>query len=145
MYTGACVQYLLCPKRKRARHAAKHDRARLDVPLWLPRVSEATAQKVQQGLDTVKGICYIMYGRSTQGDAMKNTWTKTRKRENAYHVGRMDSWTWYVLKVYSDPRKPYARAFCCVTSPIVGERGDVYANEVPGLIHAWEDAHADQA
>ena len=83
-----------------------------------------------------------------KGFAMRNTWTKTRKREDAYYVGRTGSWTWYVLKVWSDPRKPYARAFCCVVSPIVGERGelgDVYTAEIPGLIEAWEAAHASQA
>jgi hypothetical protein len=41
---------------------------------------------------------------------MKNMWGKTRKAEAAYHVGTAGAWTWHVLKVWGDPRKPYARA-----------------------------------
>jgi hypothetical protein len=72
--------------------------------------------------------------------AAKNPCGKTVKRENAYEVWqtRDGSWTWYVLKKYQrDDAKPYARWFCDVISPYVGdagELGDVYASEV--MAHA---------
>jgi len=62
--------------------------------------------------------------------------TKTVTRENAYEVWQTPDgqWTWYVLKKWqSDDDKPYARWFCDVVSPIVGEageKGDVYVEEV---------------
>jgi hypothetical protein len=70
---------------------------------------------------------------------MKNLQGKTVKRENAYEVwqSRDGSWTWYVLKKYQNPENeannPRARWFCDVTSPFVGEcgeLGDVYVSEV---------------
>lgn len=67
---------------------------------------------------------------------MKNHCAKTVKRENAYEVwkSRDGSWTWHVLKKYqADDNKQYARWFCDVTSPIVGdagELGDVYVRDI---------------
>lgn len=67
---------------------------------------------------------------------MKNLCAKTVKRENAYEVWQSHdgTWKWYVLKKWqADDDKPYARWFCLVTSPIVGESGelgDVYVYEV---------------
>ena len=79
---------------------------------------------------------------------MKNTWTKTRKAtESPYYTVTQDGWTWNVRKVWSDPRKPYARAFCQVITPMTscgGDLGDTYAADVPGLIHAWELAHQEK-
>jgi len=66
----------------------------------------------------------------------KNLCAKTVKRENAYEVWQSNdgSWTWYVLKKWqADDNKEYARWFCDVVSPIVGERGemgDVYVSEI---------------
>ena len=73
--------------------------------------------------------------------ATKNLQGKTVTRENAYEVWQTldGSWTWYVLKKYQSPEKeaenPYARWFCDVTSPFVGERGelgDVYVRDIVG-------------
>ena len=64
---------------------------------------------------------------------MKNLCGKTVKREQAYEVWQAGDWTWYVLKKYqADDRKPYARWFCDVVTPICphGEMGDVYAADV---------------
>jgi hypothetical protein len=66
----------------------------------------------------------------------KNLRGKTVDRDHAYQVWQtMDgSWTWYVLKEYSaDENKPYGRWFTLVTSPFVGERGelgDTYISDV---------------
>lgn len=66
----------------------------------------------------------------------KNLCAKTVKRENAYEVWQTPdgSWTWYVLKKWqADDDKQYARWFCDVTSPFVGEDGelgDVYVSEI---------------
>ena len=69
----------------------------------------------------------------------KNTQGKTVTRENAYEVWqtRDGSWTWYVLKKYQGPEaeaaNEYARWFCLVTSPFVGESGelgDTYVSDV---------------
>lgn len=63
-------------------------------------------------------------------------------KENAHEVwGTPDgSWKWYVLKKYQTPEKeadnPYGRWFCLVTSPIVGESGemgDVYIRDITGI------------
>jgi len=71
----------------------------------------------------------------------KNLCGKTVTREHAYEVWATadGSWTWYVLKKYKAPEAeandPYARWFCLVTSPIVGESGelgDVYVREITG-------------
>lgn len=60
---------------------------------------------------------------------MKNECAKMRKgRENAYEVWQSNDgqWTWYVLKKWqADDNKPYARWFCDVTSPFVGEQGEL--------------------
>lgn len=67
---------------------------------------------------------------------MKNLCNKTVTRENAYEVwSTIDGqWKWYVLKKWqADDNKPYARWFCDVVSPLVGERGemgDVYVSEI---------------
>jgi len=64
---------------------------------------------------------------------MKNVCGKTVKRDQAYEVWQAGDWTWYVLKKYqADDRKPYARWFCDVVTPMCphGELGDVYAAEV---------------
>lgn len=73
---------------------------------------------------------------------MKNLRGKTVKREQAYEVYRSHDWMWYVLKHYAarerEIRDPFARVFCCVTSPYVGERGelgDVYLAEITGQAH----------
>ena len=74
---------------------------------------------------------------------MKNPWSKHSKP--GYYTVTVDSWTWTVHKVWSDPRKPYARAFCTVATPMTYpgvDMGDVYATEVPGLIAAWQRAVA---
>ena len=71
----------------------------------------------------------------------KNLCGKMVTRENAYEVWQTPdgSWTWYVLKKYQSPEKeaqnPYARWFCDVVSPFVGEAGemgDVYVREIKG-------------
>ncbi len=73
---------------------------------------------------------------------MKNLQGKTVKRENAYEVWQSadGSWTWYVLKKYQNPeaeaKNQYARWFCDVTSPFVGEGGelgDVYVSEIKSV------------
>jgi hypothetical protein len=62
---------------------------------------------------------------------MKNTQGKMVNRENAYEVWQSfdGSWTWYVLKKYQSPeneaKNEYARWFCDVTSPFVGEEGEM--------------------
>lgn len=64
---------------------------------------------------------------------MKNLCGKTVKRANAYEVWQAGDWTWYVLKKWqADDRKPGARWFCDVATPICpnGELGDVYAADV---------------
>jgi len=64
---------------------------------------------------------------------MKNPCLKMRTKENPYEVWEGMGWTWYVLKKWQlDDHKPFARWFCCVTSPFCpqGEYGDVYVNEI---------------
>lgn len=59
-----------------------------------------------------------------------------KSREEAHEVWQTPNglWTWYVLKKWqNDDNKPYARWFCDVTSPIVGEdgeMGDCYVEEI---------------
>mgnify|MGYP000057588370 FL=1 len=68
----------------------------------------------------------------------KNLMNKTRKVANPYEVwtgyGPWQGWTWKILKKYQvDDNKPYARAFCDVTSPVLhggSELGDVYIAEI---------------
>jgi len=85
---------------------------------------------------------------------MKNPYGKTVKREDAYAVygndPRMPGWTWYVLKMYQTPEKAhdnkYARAFCLVTSPIVGERGemgDTYLSDIGGILIRGTDVRGE--
>lgn len=65
---------------------------------------------------------------------MKNTCGKTRPADRPYEVWTDGSWTWKVLKKYqADDNKPFARAFCIVTSPFTGshgDMGDVYISEI---------------
>jgi len=82
---------------------------------------------------------------------MKNKWGKAIKvgkaETDAYYKIEQGGWAHYVLKVYGDPRKPYARAFCKVTSPATGpsgDLGDVYCKEIPGLAAAWVKAHTEE-
>ena len=59
----------------------------------------------------------------------KNLCNKVRKEDDPYEIWVIGGWTWKVLKKYQiDDNKPYARAFCLVTSPHCpeGELGDVY-------------------
>jgi len=57
-------------------------------------------------------------------------------KDNAYEVWENESagFRWYILKKYQiDDNKQYARAFCLVTSPYVGETGelgDVYIADI---------------
>jgi hypothetical protein len=66
----------------------------------------------------------------------KNPCAKMVDREHAYEVwATIDgSWIWYVLKKWqTNDDAPYARWFCDVVSPIVGEAGemgDVYVSEI---------------
>ena len=78
---------------------------------------------------------------------IKNTWRKTKPLGESY-VTLTDHRCGYIYKVrklYTDPRKPFARAFCSVVSDATigehGDLGDVYCNEIPGLIAAWLKAH----
>lgn len=65
---------------------------------------------------------------------MKNECAKTRPVTNPYEVWTNGSWVWKVLKKYqADDDKPFARAFCAVSSPITREQmssghelGDTY-------------------
>lgn len=74
--------------------------------------------------------------------ALKNPWGKMRPKDKPY-VTLADyrcAFTYHVMKCWSDPRKPYARAFCWVVSPDTGpsgDMGDCYAKDIPGLIDAW--------
>lgn len=60
-------------------------------------------------------------------------------KDNAYEVwsSPAGTWKWYVLKKHQSPEKekenPFARWYCLVTSPIVGETGemgDVYVSDI---------------
>lgn len=75
----------------------------------------------------------------------KNKWGKRVPKEKAYYTFTSAGWTYRVLKVYGDPRKDFARAFCLVESPAApyGDLGDAYCREVPGLIAAWVAAHEE--
>jgi len=70
---------------------------------------------------------------------MKNQCGKTRKIDNPYEiwVSPNFNWKWFVLKKYKSPESEagdrYARWFCAVTSPMVGndpEYGDTCRNDV---------------
>jgi len=54
--------------------------------------------------------------------------TATREAPHALYETYDGRWTWSVLKVNAPakgPDAPYATWFCLVTSPIVGERGEM--------------------
>lgn len=55
---------------------------------------------------------------------------KTRPQTRPYEVWVAGDWTWKVLKKYqNDDAKPFATAFCAVTSPLTQgttDMGDVY-------------------
>ena len=54
---------------------------------------------------------------------MKNLCAKTRPVTNPYEVWQAGDWQWAVLKKYqADDDKPFARAFCAVSSPITREQ-----------------------
>jgi hypothetical protein len=78
----------------------------------------------------------LMIYDAEEGDKTrpKNLCAKTVKREDAYEVWQAGDWTWYVLKKWQvDDDKPYARWFCNVVTPMVGEQGetgDVYVSEI---------------
>lgn len=64
---------------------------------------------------------------------MKNPCGKTRPVSKPYETWTNGSWTWKILKKYqADDKKPYARAFCFVTSPYCpeGELGDTYIADI---------------
>lgn len=63
---------------------------------------------------------------------MKNLCNKVRTKDNPYEVWEGKGWTWYVLRKYqANDDKPYAIAFCFVTSPYCpeGEFGDTYIQD----------------
>jgi len=75
----------------------------------------------------------------------KNLCGKMRKPDQPYEVWQNvvpvfdcppGSWTWKVLKKWQiDDRKPFARWFCEVTTPMVpdGELGDVYVTDITSV------------
>ena len=75
---------------------------------------------------------------------MKNPCRKTVKRENSYEIweamGIDGMWRWYVLRKYkgqeAEDKDEYARWFCLVTSPYVGEEGeygDTYVKDIKSI------------
>jgi hypothetical protein len=65
----------------------------------------------------------------------KNLCGKTRPVTNPYEVWVAGGWRWAVLKKWqADDSKPYARAFCHVSSPMCpeGELGDCYIADYKG-------------
>lgn len=72
----------------------------------------------------------------------KNLCAKTRPSDRPYEVWKAGGWTWKVLKKYqADDNKPYARAFCLVTSPNTtasGDMGDVYIAEIKSVARLVE-------
>jgi hypothetical protein len=71
-----------------------------------------------------------------------NTCNKEVKREEAHEVWQTlnGEWTWYVLKKWQSPtneaKNPFARWYCNVVSPMVGERGetgDVYVADIKSV------------
>ena len=60
---------------------------------------------------------------------------KTRPESNPYEVyTNGEGWEWKILKSYQNDRdKPYARAFCAVSSPYTfgtPDLGDVYWSDI---------------
>lgn len=74
---------------------------------------------------------------------MKNQWNKRAAQESPYYTVSDGQFTTRVLRVYSDPRKPFARALCYVTGAQVADMGDNYCNMIPGLVEAWLAAHPE--
>jgi hypothetical protein len=68
-----------------------------------------------------------------------NPYNKEVKREEAHMVWQTPNgqWTWYVLTAWQiDDDKPFARWYCNVVSPMVGERGetgDVYVADIKSV------------
>jgi hypothetical protein len=71
-----------------------------------------------------------------------NPCNKEVKREEAHEVWQTlnGEWTWYVLKKWQSPtneaKNPFARWYCNVVSPMVGERGetgDVYVADIKSV------------
>jgi Protein of unknown function (DUF995) len=79
--------------------------------------------------------------KNLRGKSVKVDFSGKSHRRNAYEVyqTRDGSWQWYVLKHYqteeAEAANPYARVFCDVVSPIVGESGelgDTYLKDIKG-------------
>lgn len=64
----------------------------------------------------------------------KNPAGKARKSDKPYLTIEGFGWTWKVLKFWqADGRKPYARAFCDVSSPMTfggSDMGDTYVSDL---------------
>lgn len=84
-----------------------------------------------------------MASKNLRGKSIKVDFAGKSHRKNAYEVYESafdgGSWKWYVLKHYqsseAEAKNPYARVFCDVVSPIVGEDGelgDVYLRDIKG-------------
>ena len=83
---------------------------------------------------------------TTTTKTRKNSWRKQVKKEDAYYTvtDHRNGFEYFVLNVNSDPRKEFARAMCVVISPYttsLGDMGDTYCKEVPGLVSAWLRVH----
>lgn len=85
---------------------------------------------------------------------MANPYGKSRPAANPYAVYRSNAeglrgFEWHVLKVNQGPEatraKPFASAFCVVTSPMTlpsGDMGDTYVREVGEVLVKGEDVLA---
>jgi hypothetical protein len=78
-----------------------------------------------------------MATKNLRGKSIKVDWSGKSHRQNAYEVYEAPGWKWYVLKHYqteeAETTNPYARVFCDVTSPFVGnsgELGDTYLSDI---------------
>lgn len=78
---------------------------------------------------------------------MKNLCAKTRPVSKPYEVWVAGDWEWHVLKKYqADDKKPFARAFCAVFSPITRaqmsngyELGDCYISDYQNIAEKTVD------
>lgn len=73
---------------------------------------------------------------------VKNPCGKSRPKDKPYEVWAAGGWEWRVLKKYGlDDSKPFARAFCFVSSPACpdGEYGDVYIESYRGAVLVKKD------
>jgi hypothetical protein len=77
-------------------------------------------------------------------------YAKAKTDAYAVYVDAARGCTWYVLKTYQSPEKAqgnkFARAFCLVTSPFVGELGelgDFYLSEIYGELIRGADIRGD--